>query len=293
VFYLLTVSLLWAFSFGLVKGQLAGIDAVAISVIRLVFALLTFLPGMKLKGVGMKLRWKLTMIGALQFGVMYMLYLGSFNYLKAYEVALSTIFTPLYIVLIDALLERKWQWRFLLAAAVALVGTLIVIKDSAMTPSRWTGFLMMQGANLCFALGQLAWRKVHLELDALKLSDAQLFALPYAGALMVCFVVSLFITDWRAFHPSLLQWIIIAYLGVLASGLCFFWWNRGAERVNAGALAVMNNIKLPLGIAVSLIVFGEKTNLPQLIVGCLIIASGLWFSGRDPKPQIKAPQDRS
>ena len=41
---LLLASLVWAFSFGLIKDQLAGLDPTAVAVLRLLCALLVFLP---------------------------------------------------------------------------------------------------------------------------------------------------------------------------------------------------------------------------------------------------------
>lgn len=68
---------------------------------------------------------------------------------------------------------------------------------------------------------------------------------------------------------------MLAYLGVVASGLCFFLWNRGAQLVAAGQLAVMNNLKIPLGVAVSLFVFREPANFWTLLVGALLIGVAL------------------
>ena len=42
--YLLITSLLWAFSFALVKKELMGVDAIALSVLRLAIATVIFLP---------------------------------------------------------------------------------------------------------------------------------------------------------------------------------------------------------------------------------------------------------
>ena len=75
--------------------------------------------------------------------------------------------------------------------------------------------------------------------------------------------------------PTLLQWTILVYLGIVASGLCFFLWNRGARLVSAGQLAVMNNLKIPLGVAVSLFIFREPANGWTLLVGALLIGVAL------------------
>jgi len=45
--------------------------------------------------------------------------------------------------------------------------------------------------------------------------------------------------------------------------------------VNAGALAIFNDFKIPLAVAISLLVFGEQTNLLNLLIGGLIIAASL------------------
>jgi len=185
-------------------------------------------------------------------------------------------------------LERRWHQRFLLAALLALAGAWIVLGNEPMTATRWTGFLMMQGANLCFSLGQLMWRRAHLQFEALKISDGQLFALPYFGAFLLSVISSLFLTDWPSFQPSLYQWVIIAHLGILASGLCFFWWNIGAERVNAGTLAVMNNGKLPLGLIVSVVIFGEETNLLLLLLGTVFMMGGIWAAEGRGKARTEA-----
>ena len=69
-------------------------------------------------------------------------------------------------------------------------------------------------------------------------------------------------------------WTLL-YLGILASGVCFFLWNYGAKLVNAGALAIMNNVKVPLAIACSFIFFHESGNIPRLLGGGMIIVVAL------------------
>ncbi len=278
--YLLLVSLVWAFSFGLVKGQLAGLDATLVAVLRLALSLLVFLPFARWRAVPGAARWRFIAIGAVQFGAMYLLYLRAYAYLAAYEVALFTIFTPFYVVLLDAALERRWQTRFLLAAGVAASGAALVIYMTPHSPHLLTGFLLVQGSDFCFALGQLAWRRERARF-ANGLSDAQLFALPYAGAVALALAVAVCTTDWRqlaAITP--VQFATIAYLGIVASGLCFFWWNVGARRVNAGILAVLNNAKMPLGVACSLLVFGEQADPVLLLLSLALLGAAVGIAGR-------------
>src|SRR3972149_6330007 len=107
--YLLIVSLIWAFSFGLIKGQLTGLDANFVAAARLVVSLAAFLPFLRIKQVTSRLRWRLLVIGAVQFGLMYVAYTYAFQYLQAYEVALFTIFTPLYVTLINDAYQKRFH----------------------------------------------------------------------------------------------------------------------------------------------------------------------------------------
>jgi len=269
---LLLASLVWAFSFGLIKGQLAGLDATAVATLRLLCALLVFLPFLRIRGLPARVQLRLAAIGAVQFGLMYVLYLRAFAVLQAYEVALFTIFTPIYLALLDAAVEHRWQPRHLAAAVLSLGGAALLLWRTGVGTGAVGGFLLVQGSNLCFAAGQLAYKRLRPRLGATR--DAAVFALPYAGALAATALASAFTTDWAAFRLTLPQAGVIAYLGIVASGLCFFWWNLGATRVNTGTLAVFNNAKIPLGVAVSLLFFGEAADLPRLLLsGALMLAA--------------------
>lgn len=276
--FLLLVSLVWAFSFGLIK-QLAGIDSTAVATLRLALAFVVFLPFFRRGSLTLAAGLRLAAIGAVQFGLMYLFYQRSYFYLPAYAVALFTLTTPLYVALLDALVERRLQLRYLLAAVLALLGAGAVVFTGAPSGNLLTGLVIMQLSNLCFAGGQLAWRREHAKLPP-GVSPASLFALPYAGAVAACGLASLFLVDWSAVHPTASQWGVLAYLGVISSGLCFFWWNLGATRVNVGTLAAFNNAKVPLGVACSLVFFHESADLPRLTLGLALLFLGVWVAER-------------
>src|SRR5664279_5131974 len=119
---LFIVSLIWAFSFGLIKDRLSGLDANFVAAARLLISLLVFLPFLRPGKLPRKLGLRLTAIGALQYGVMYITYIASFRFLKAYEVALFTIFTPLYVTLFNDLFARRFKPLNLLTASLAVLG---------------------------------------------------------------------------------------------------------------------------------------------------------------------------
>ena len=274
---LLAVSVIWAFSFGLIKG-LGALDPTAVAVLRLAISLLVFAPFFRRGAMGAAQMGRLALIGAVQFGAVYILYLRAFTHLHAYEVALFTITTPIFVALVDALLERRWRVRYAAAAGLSVLGAGVVLWTSFGNAGILGGFVLVQLSNLCFACGQLAWRRERARLPK-GASDASVFALPFAGALALTLAVSLAATDWRAFSAGPAQWATIAYLGAVASGAGFFLWNVGSTRVNAGALAAFNNAKIPLGIACSILVFGESADLARLVAGGALMAFGVWVAG--------------
>lgn len=279
MFLLLVVSLIWAFSFGLIKGRLAGVDPTAVATLRLGLALVVFAAFFRRRDLPGRVLLRLAAIGAVQFGIMYLLYLRSYVYLQAYEVALFTITTPLFVALLDGAFARRLVGRHLVAALLSVAGAAVVVWQRFATHGMIVGLLLVQLSNLCFAAGQIAWRRARQSIPPAH-SDASLFGVLYAGALVVSLAWSMFTTDWTAFHLNGSQTATIAYLGVLASGLCFFWWNIGATRVNTGTLAAFNNAKIPLAVACSLVFFGERADLPRLLLGGALMAVGVYTAER-------------
>ncbi|GAK85403.1 putative acetate efflux pump [Vibrio ponticus] len=74
------------------------------------------------------------------------------------------------------------------------------------------------------------------------------------------------------------QWGILIYLGLIASGLGYFAWNKGATMVNAGALAVMNNALVPAGLIVNIVIWNRDVDLLRLGIGGAIIMLSLWVN---------------
>lgn len=270
---LFIVSLAWAFSFGLIKGNLTGVDSNFVSFARMLLSLLVFLPFIRFKKVDRNLTLKLILAGIMQFGIMYIAYIASFKTLKAYEVALFTIFTPIYVTLIDDALKRKFNPLYLLTAALAVVGTWVIKSGDALTPGILNGFLLVQVSNLCFAFGQVYYRRLMADNPTVK--DQEVFGILYLGAVLVTLAATLVFTPLSSITLTTKQIWTLVYLGVFASGICFFFWNIGARQVNTGALAIFNDLKIPLAVAVSLLVFGEQTNGLNLLIGGVIVVASL------------------
>jgi carboxylate/amino acid/amine transporter len=276
--YLLVVSLLWAFSFGLIKNQLAGLDANFIAAARLLVSLVVFLPFLRIKGLPSRQTAQLLMVGAIQYGIMYVAYNYAFQYLKAYEVALFTIFTPLYVTLINDGMRRKLHGVSLVATVLAIAGTAIVKRGGIIESNILMGFLIVQISNLGFAYGQIYYKEIMNTLDAKEFNNRQVFGLLYLGGFLTAALSAAIFTPWQSFTITSNQFLVLLYLGAIASGLGFFLWNVGARQVNNGALAIFNDLKIPLAVVVSLLFFGEQANLINLVLGGLIVVGALFLN---------------
>ena len=282
MFYLLIASFLWAFSFGLIGSALRGVDVPSVVLVRLVLAWLLFLPfGFARGGTARPFARScgLFVIGAVQFGLMYVFYMSSFRFLQGHQVALMTAFTPLIVA---GLCARGRPWRQLLvwvvACGLALVGAALTVSDWSLVGGSLTGVVLIQLSNLCFAAGQVAYRGwLSSERVGEAAGDARSFPLMYSGGVAVAASWALVegapVSLLVALGPG--QWLALVYLGLVPAGLGFFLWNVGARRAAPGVLAVMNNVKIPLAVLLSVALFREEADLGRVVASTLLMVAAV------------------
>ena len=279
--YLAVVSIIWAFSFGLIGSSLAGLDSFLVATLRLGIASVAFLFMLRIKSIGLIDHARLVLMGAIQFGVMYGCYMKAFQYLPSHIVAIFSITTPVYVVLIHNVRQKSFSKKFILVALLSVVGAGIIKAQSVPSGDIWTGFSLMQVAGLSFAFGQVAyrdWKKANPQV-----MDRSVFGLLILGGFVSVGCFSFILTDFSDLNISLEQWQSIVYLGIVASGLGFFLWNKGATKVNPGTLAAFNNAVVPLAVLCSLFVFREVESLSsedllRLILGSSFILGAVVLS---------------
>ena len=265
---LIFVTILWAFSFSLIGEFLAGkVDSYLAVFVRVTLASLVFLPFTKFRGVNPKLALGIMGIGAVQIGLMYLCYYNSFLYLSVPEVALFTIFTPFYVTLIYDAFSFKFRPLYLFSVGVAVFGALI-IKYGAINEGAIKGFLLVQGANICFGAGQSAYKAL---LERYDVDQKKVFGYFHFGAFFVAVIALITLGNPAKFHVDLTQTLVLLWLGAVASGLGYFMWNKGACEVDSGVLAIMNNALIPAAIIVNLVFWQKDANLTRLILGAAIM----------------------
>lgn len=272
--YLVFVTLLWAYSFNLIGAYLAGqVDSYFAVLTRVVLAGLVFLPLTRWRGVAPGFIGGVTLVGALQFGVTYICLYLSFNVLTVAEVLLFTVLTPLHVTLIDDALNRRFNPWALVAAAVAVLGAGLIRYDGV-SADFLGGFLLMQLANFTFAAGQVGYKHLARRYP----SDIPLhrrFGYFFLGALVIVLLAWLLFGNPEKLPTTPSQWGVLVWMGVLATALGQFCWNKGATLVDAGTLAVMNNMAVPVGLILNLLFWDTDADLLRLTLGGLIILASL------------------
>lgn len=271
---LILASLLWALSFGLIKDRLAALDPGAVAALRLALAALVFAPWLRGAPAGGRARLELGLLGVLQFGLMYVLYIASYAHLPAYAVAVFTVGTPVFVALCDGLLARRLRPRVWAVALLAVLGAAAVSWRALPEGAALRGFLLVQGANLCFAAGQVLYRR-----RAGRGDDAAKLAWMYLGA-------ALFASAAAAARGALVPagWdrgalLAVLYLGVLPTGAGFWLWNRGAARTGVGVTAALNNLKIPLAVAAAWLVFGERADPLRTGTALVLVVAATLLAG--------------
>lgn len=272
--YLIGVTALWAFSFSLIGVYLSGqVDSYFAVLVRIGLAALLFVPFLRPRLLAHRYKLALMAVGAVQLGLMYVFFYQSFLLLSVPEVLLFTIFTPLYVTLLDDALAGRFTPFYLLTAAFAVAGA-AVIRYQGVDSGFWLGFLVVQGANLCFAFGQVAYRRLAPSLPD-GLPQHSVFGWFYLGALALAVVAFGLFGNLQMLPTTGVQWSVLAWLGLVASGMGYFLWNKGATLVDAGALAIMNNALIPAGLLVNLLIWNRDADLPRLALGGAIIVASL------------------
>lgn len=274
---LVAVSIIWAFSFGLIKGKLTGLDSGLVASIRLILCFLCFMPFL-FKVSQQKMRLRLMILGVVQFGIMYLAYIKSYQYLPGYLVAVFTIFTPFYVIALNIIFDKnsrdpKKLTMAMGAVILSIAGAAVIVFKTPGQAEYLIGFLILQLANIAFAIGQWNYQRW-----ADQGSNAGNMAWMYLGAALFASLVSFPQLSWSEIVISNEQVLVLLYLGVVASGLCFYLWNSGSKQVSPATLAVMNNGYIPVAVVASIVLFSEEADLVRLTVGGSLILLSVFIS---------------
>ncbi len=275
--YLILVTVLWAFSFSLIGEYLAGqVDSDFAVLVRVAIAAAVFIPFTRWRGLPWRLLGGFWLAGALQFGVTYLCLYRSFAVLTVPEVLLFTVLTPIYVTLLDDSLAKRFNPWALFAALFAVTGG-IIIRFKHIEGDYLIGFLLLQLANLTFAAGQVLCRQL-LARYPTEQPLHRFFGHFFLGALLLAVPSYLLFGDPGKLPQSAVQWGVLGWMGLFATALGMYWWVKGSTLVDAGTLAIMNELHVPAGLLVNLLIWNHNADLHKLAIGGAVIVASLWLN---------------
>ena len=281
MFYLIVTTVIWSFSFSLIGNSLSpDINSWSLAFSRAAIACILFSRWINFK-IPISYIIKIIFIGALQIGIMYILYLNAFSYTSVQRILLFTITTPFYVTMISQIINKEIKLFAFFITLLSILGALI-IRMTDFDTSDFIGLILVQLANLCFASGQVLYKamKADSKISTNVYTDFSFF---FIGASLITFI-GLIVSPVSYTYPNTIsQWFLVLWLGVGASGIGYYFWNYGATKVKVETLATMNNLVIPLGLFVEIIFFSGSYDFETFVIGTVIIISSIVSSLRYDK----------
>lgn len=267
--YLIIATVCFSLSFGLIKDQLSILPAEFVVFCRLFIATLIFLPFFK--KFNLKTHLTAMLIGVFQFGIMYLTFIKAFKYLQGNEVALLTTTTPVFVAIWSCFLGEKFKPIYILCILMSVIGAGIIVWNNLEFDMIVKGVVLMETCNCSFALGQVLWKKY------IGNETSNLMASAYFGAVLLILPFIIFSIDFSNLVITKPQILSLLYLSIIPTGIGFWLWNKEAKIIKYSTLAVMNNLKIPFGVLFSILIFHEKIDIVNFIIGSTIIIFAIYI----------------
>lgn len=217
----------------------------------------------------------LALLGLINLPINQLLFIWGVKYTTAPNAALAYALTPVFVVLLLWVRTRNNPGRRrLFGVALALIGAAIVLidKGASISPQHTLGNIMVLGASASWAVYTVAGRRLVMKYGAFHATALTFFSgiLFYVPLFMVLPVPADLGPLMSAGNESI--WMQLFYLGVITSGVGYGLWYYALTHLDAGKVAVFNNLQPIFTTIMALAIFGTQPTLPFLIGGVIALA---------------------
>ena len=253
----LLVTFLWSTSYIFTKFGLTNIKPLTLVGLRYLIASLVLVPIAIQRGEHHKLDkdnwWRFAVLGFLGYTLAQGLQCVGLSYLPATTVTLILNFTPLVVMVLNAL----WTGEYPNKAQIA--GMILVFTGALLFFSDKVGGYTLTGMAITFISG-LGWAgymvagKILFRDNKMSPLGNTAFAMGFGTAILSASALLI-----EGLAPiTLTGWAIILWLGIVNTAVAFFLWNQALETVDAFELSILQNTMLIQTTALSILFLGER-----------------------------------
>jgi len=185
---------------------------------------------------------------------------------------------PVWALLTSVVLfSEKLTWRASMAVACSLLATLLLAQQEFSNfAGQPLGLVLVLGAAIAWGIGNAMMKNAKLSISSVSLTFWSLLA----GTVVFCLFAIIFESSrWR--WPDLIEWLAIAYGGLVTFALSYVAWFRVARKLSPVASGLSIMLVPVIGLVSGALMLGETIALPDIIaLGFILLAMGLVLTPR-------------
>jgi drug/metabolite transporter (DMT)-like permease len=280
------VMFIWGSSFTVTKMVVTEAPPLISATIRNIIACLVLLPFYlsRRRKVQQALPYpKLALMGVVGTTVYYLLFNTGMKYIAASTGALIEGLVPVAIAVPAALiLKEQLSKRIIAGILLSVTGVILVgfVGSAQKSSNALLGSTMIVGAVCLWSTYTLLSRSLK-NMDTTLVTTVSMFI----GTILSIPLALIEINNNGWPDISLKAWLGIIYLGVFASAVAYFLYNRSLESLPAAQVGNFLNLIPLIGAIIAFIFLKDTFTWLQLAGGILILA-GIWLSSQRTQSQV-------
>jgi drug/metabolite transporter (DMT)-like permease len=279
---LIGVCLIWGINFSVIKLSLVYFDPLAFNAVRFPLAALVLLLMLRANGPIPMPRPEhyisIILLGILGNVIYQLLFIYGIEKTLAGNSSLILATVPVWTLILATILNKERHgiavWS---GITITLLGIFFVISGSekhlALNESLPVGDLLVLLSAITWALYTVGSQNLAREYGALPVTAWTLcIATPIVSAAGLRSLISMDLGN-----VPIVSWIGVAYAGVFALAISYYFWNYSLEKIGAPRTAAFSNLVPVFALSTALVLLGEIPSIAQ-IIGTGIILIGLWIT---------------
>lgn len=193
--------------------------------------------------------------------------------------AMITAATPAFMVIFARLLlKEKITFRKGLSTSLATIGVLCIVGIGDIGSSNQLGGIVLGIAALTWALMSVLIKRIPSGYSQLVVTTYAIFI---ATVLITPFAFSQIDQAQIHFLSQPTIWGGVLYLGIVATAVAFFLWNKGLQMVDAASGGIYFFFQPIAGTLLAWIFLGEQVGI-TFWIGAILILSGVLLVVKEP-----------